>query len=45
MKKNKLNYSAPQVTVIALCVEKGICNDSPYSVDGFDYYEGTESWE
>ena len=45
MKNDKLNYSAPQVTVITLCVEKGICSDSGYKVDGFDYYENTESWE
>ena len=48
MKMNKLNYNAPQVTVITLGVEKGICQANGYSVNGFgfeNYNEDSENYD
>lgn len=46
MKMNKLNYNAPQVTVITLGVENGICQASEkVDANGFVYYEVDEGWE
>ena len=46
MKMNKLNYNAPQVTVITLSAENVICGSaSSVDANGFEYYEVTEDWE